>query len=214
MALVEAIAAFGVEVLQPTSPPVAIPYVGDDSGIATVGLSVEEVNLAKQLDCESFLRLYKLLLFYELDLVQTPIHSLYRETRAPVFKTPIPIPIFIRVDPPTSFLKKYGIEDEQDAIGMFSLGWLDKYLSGYAPKTGDRIGYYDQEYSTAYVRSGGRPDQVVTQESIARVPNFSWEILTGKFGDFWGNTQIPLHLVCTLKNLRAPGRPNTNVTNR
>lgn len=214
MATVEAQLAFGVEVLQPTSPPVAIPYVGEDSGIATVGLSVDEINLTKQLDSESFMRLYPPLMFWELDLVATPRHALYRETRDPVYKTPIPIPIYVKIDPPISYLKKYGLEDEQDAIAMFSLGWLDKYLNGYAPKTGDRIGYYDQAYTTAYIQSGGRPDKQVTQEAIARTPNFSWEILTGKFGDFWGNSQIPLHLISTLKNLRAPGRPDTNVTSR
>ena len=107
MALVEAITAFGVEVLQPTSPPVAIPYVGDDSGIATVGLSVEEINLTKQLDAESFIRSYPPLMFWELDLEQTVIHPLYRETRTPVYKTPIPIPIYIKINPPQSLLKKY-----------------------------------------------------------------------------------------------------------
>ena len=214
MALVEAITAFGVEVLQPTSPPVAIPYVGDDSGIATVGLSVEEINLTKQLDAESFIRSYPPLMFWELDLEQTVIHPLYRETRTPVYKTPIPIPIYIKINPPQSLLKKYNLEDEHDAIALFSIGWLDKYFNGYAPKTGDRIGYFDQEYTTAYLRTGGKPDQPVTKEGTPRTPNFSWEILTGKFDDYWGNSQIPLHVISTLKNIRAPGLPDTNVSSR
>lgn len=214
MAIVEATAAFGVEVLQPASPPIAIPYEGDDSGVATVGLYLEEVNLAKQLDAEAYIRQYKPLWFFELDLDLTPVDPLYRETRRPTFKSPVPIPIFIKIDPPISFLKKYGLEDEQDAIAMFSIGWLDKYHNAYAPKTGDRIGYYDEAYTTAYLRTGGKPPQDVTKESAPRVPNFSWEILTGKFGDFFGNTQIPLHIISTLKNLRAPGRPDTNVSIR
>lgn len=214
MPLVESTSVFGVEALQPASPPVAVPYIGDDTGVATVGLYTPEVELAKQLDAESFIRLYKPLLLYVLDLANTQVHSLYQETRNPVYLTPILVPTYVQVEPPKRVLKKFGLETEHEAIALLSLAWLEKYAPTVKVKTGDRFGYYNDSYTTSHLQPGGLPPKDVTQEAVPRVPNFSFEVLTTKHADYWGNTQIPLHLLLTLKNLRAPGKPDTNITNR
>lgn len=214
MPVVESISGFGVEALQPASPPLVVSFRGEDDGTALVATQVQEVNLVKDLDRESFIRLYPPLAYFELDKGATVVDTLYRETRAPVYKTPIPIPIFVKLDPPKRFLKRFGVESEQEAVALVSAGWLERHAVALQMKTGDRIGYYDQPYVGGVPMSGGRPDAVVTHEKEARQPNFSFEVLAAKWCDYFGNTQIPLHKILTLKNLRAPGKPDTNVNPR
>lgn len=214
MAVVESVSVFGVEALQPASPPLDIPYRGDDTGIAQVGLDPNEIELTMQLDAESFVRLYPPLEYCELDLANSVVDTLYRETREPVYKTPVLIPIYVTLKPLKAMLKRFGIEDEHDALCMISLGWLHKNHPEIRVKTGDRIGYYDKAYVETSLQPHGLPDQVLGRETVAHDPNMQFELLTVCYGDFWGNSQRPLHLVGTLKNLRAPGKPDTNVNPR
>jgi hypothetical protein len=214
MGIVLATSALGVELLQPSAPPILISYSGTDDQTARVGQAVVEVDLEKDLDRESFIRQYPPLAYFELDKTATQIHPLYRETRQPVFKDPIPIPAFIQLQPPKRMLKRFGVEAEQEAIGLLSAGWLERHAPSLQVKTGDRIGYYDQPYTGSFTSPGGRPDTVVAHETSARTPNFSFEVLTAKWCDYFTNTQIPLHKILTLKNLRAPGKPDTNVNPR
>lgn len=214
MPAVESTSGFGVEALQPASPPLVVSFRGEDDGTALVAVQVGEADLVKDLDRESFIRLYPPLAYFELDKAATVVDTLYRETRAPSYRPPIPVPIYITLEPPKRFLKKYGLEAEQEAVGLVSAGWLERHAPNLQVKTGDRIGYYDQPYVGDVPMSGGRPDRVVTHETVARVPNFSFEVLTAKWCDYFGNTQIPLHKILTLKNLRAPGTPDTNVNPR
>ena len=214
MPVVESISGFGVEALQPASPPLVVSYRGTDDGTAQVAVQVVEVDLVKDLDRESFIRLYPPLAYFELDKSATVIDTLYRETRAPVYNSPVSIPIFVKLDPPKRLLKRFGVEAEQEAIGLVSAGWLERHAPALQRKTGDRIGYYDQLYVGDVPMSGGRPDAVVTHERTARQPNYSFEVLTAKWCDYFGNTQIPLHKILTLKNLRAPGKPDANVNPR
>lgn len=214
MPVVESISGFGVEVLQPASPPLVVSFRGEDADTAQVAVQVYEVDLVKDLDRESFIRQYPPLAFFELDDATTPVDTLYRETRAPVFKQPIPIPIFIKPDPPKRLLKRFGLEVEQAAIGLVSVGWLERHAPALQMKTGDRIGYYDQQFTGSFPQPGGRPDKVVVHEGTPRTPNYSFEVLEDMFTDYFANTQIPLHLLLILKNLRAPGKADTNVTTR
>lgn len=214
MPVVESVSGFGVEVLQPASPPLVVSYRGTDDGTAQVAVQVVEVDLVKDLDRESFIRQYPPLAFFELDDATTPVDTLYRETRAPVFKTPIPIPIFIKPDPPKRLLKRFGLEVEQAAIGLISYGWLERHAPTLQIKTGDRIGYYDQSFTGSVPMSGGRADKVITHEGTPRTPNYSFEVIEDMAADYFANTQIPLHLLLVLKNLRAPGKADTNVTTR
>ena len=203
-----------VEVLQPTRPPLMLSYRGTDDQTAMIAVQTYEVDLAKDLDRESFIRLYPSLLYYELDKTSTVVDTLYRETRQPVYKAPVPCPIYVVPEPPKKLLKRFGLEVEQEGLALVSAGWLERHAPDLQMKTGDRIGYYNNEYTGSFNRPGGQSDKIVVHEPEPRVPNFSWEILTTKWGDYWGNTQIPLHKVLTLKNLRAPGKPDTNVTSR
>lgn len=208
MPVVEATLTFGVEALQPASPPLDIPFFGDESQVAQIATQVEEVDLVKGLDRESFIRLYPVLQYYELDRQTTVVDELYGETADPVFKAPIPVPIYIRLDPPANLLKRYGIEGEHFGIALFSNGWLEKNAPSLVLATGDRIGYYDQPYVGSFDRPGGLPPGQVVHESVPLDPNyptnFHFEILTVKHTDYFGNTQIPIHRVATLKNLRNP----------
>jgi hypothetical protein len=214
MTIVESTSGFGVEALQPAFPPIVVSFKGTDNLTALVGQQVTEVNLIKDLDRESFIRLYPPLAYYELDKVATPVDTLYRETQAPVYKTPVAIPIFITLEPPKRLLKRYGLEAEQEAIGLVSAGWLERHDPTLQMKTGDRIAYYDQPYTGSFPNPSGLPDTTVTHEATARVPNFMFEVLTAKWCDYFTNTQIPLHKILTLKNLRAPGIQDTNVNPR
>jgi len=214
MPTVESNSGFSVEALQPASPPLVVSFRGEDDGTALVAVQVEEVDLVKDLDRESFIRQYPPLAFFELDRNQTVVHTLYRETRNPVYKSPIAIPIFVQLNPPKRLLKRFGIETVHDAIALVSAGWLERHAVTLQISTGDRIGYYDQAYTGSVPMPGGAPDTVVTHEPVDRVPNFSFEVLTAKWTDYFGNTQIPLHKLLTLKNLRAPGKPDTNVNPR
>jgi hypothetical protein len=204
MPVVESTMVFSVEALQPASPPLDVPYFGDESNIAHVATQVEEVDLVKGLDRESFIRLYPELLYYELDRDTTVVDELYGETREPQFKVAIPIPIYIRIDPPANLLKRYGIEGEHFAIGLVSNGWLEKNAPTLGIATGDRLGYYDQPFTGTFDRPGGLPPGQVTHESTPATPNFHLEVLTSKACDYFGNTQVPIHRVLTLKNLRNP----------
>ncbi len=140
--------------------------------------------------------------------------TLYRETSAPAYKQPVGIPIFIMLEPPKRMLKRFGLEAEHQAIGLVSQGWLDRHAPSLQMKTGDRIAYYASPYVDDVSRPSGLPDTVVTHEATPRTPNFSFEVLTAKWCDYFANTQIPIHKILSLKNLRAPGKPDTNVTKK
>ena len=211
MPVVVSNSGFNVEVLQPASPPLVVSFVGTDDQTGMVATQVYEVDLVKDLDRESFIRSYPTLAYYELDKSATIVDPLYRETRNPSYKVSIAIPILVQLEPPKRLLKKFGIEAEQEAIALISQGWLERHAPTLQVKTGDRIGYYDVPYVGSYPQPSGLPDAHVVHEPIARVPDFSFEVLTAKWCDYFANTQIPLHKVLTLKNLRAPGKPNTNV---
>lgn len=214
MPAVEVISSIVYEALQPERPPLDIPYRGDDAGIGQVGLYGPEITLAMQLDCESFIRLYPPVDFRELDFNTSVIDTLYRETRSPSYKSSVMIPAYFKVSPPKNLLKRFGVEDEHDAVAMLSLGWLQKYQPDLRVKTGDRIGYYDQSYTESSIRPHNLPNKDVVREPVAHVPNMQFEILNVYYGDYWGNSQRPLHLMCSLKNLRAPGKHDTNVNPR
>lgn len=203
-----------IEVLQPAAPPLIVSYYGTDNQTALVGQQQSEVDIAKDLDRESFIRHYPPLLFYSLNKQATITDKLYRETRSPVFLSAIPIPIFIQPNPPKRMLKRFGVETEQDAIGLVSAGWLERHVTSLQIKTGDRIGYYDQSYNATVPRPNGLSAATVVHEPSARVPNYSFEILSTKWTDYFTNTQIPLHKLLILKNLRAPGIPDTNIGSR
>lgn len=214
MPSVESAARIVYEVLQPEKPTVDIPYRGDDTGIGQVGLYSPEIDLAMQLDSESFIRLYPSVDFRELDMDQSVVDTLYRETRQPSYKSSVMIPVYFKIEPPKNLLKRFGVEDEHDAVAMMSLGWLQKYQPDLRVKTGDRIGYYDQAYTETSIRPHNLPNKEVVREPVAHVPNMQFEILNVYYGDYWGNSQRPLHLLCSLKNLRAPGKHDTNVNPR
>ena len=203
---------FAIEELQPSAPPLVVSFIGTDYGTAHIAVQQSETDLVKDLDRESFIRNYPPLAYFSLDKKATQIDRLYRETRNPSYRAPVLIPIFIQLEPPKRLLKKYGLEVEQEAIGLISQGWLDRHAQDLTPKTGDRIGYFDRPYADDVSQPNGLSDNVVIHELQPRTPNFSFEVLTVKFCDLFGNSQRPLHLITTLKNLRAPGKPDSNIS--
>lgn len=205
------ITGFSVEAIQPSAPPLIVSFVGTDDQTGQIAVQQPEIDLVKDLDRESFIRNYPPLAYFELDKKATVIDPLYRETRSPAYKQPISIPIFIMLEPSKRLLKRFGLEVEQQAIGLVSQGWLDRHAPSLQIKAGDRIGYFDSMYVDNFPSPQGLADASVVHEPQSRTPNFSFEVLTSKWCDYFANTQSPIHKILTLKNLRAPGKPDTNV---
>lgn len=177
MSSLNSITLLHLEVLQPTSPQL-IDKVSGDSGLAIIGTQQSEYDLTLSLDAESFIHHYPPLLYHPVDFTNTVVDNLYNESSGEIIYTdPILIPILIQLNPQRRLLRKFGVETEQDAIGLLSQGWLAKYQPTLNICVGDRIEYFD----------GGT--------------TFTLEVLTTKFTDYFGNTQVALHRLVTLKNL-------------
>jgi hypothetical protein len=209
---VSSITGFAIEELQPSAPPLVVSFIGTDYGTAHIAVQQSETDLVKDLDRESFIRNYPPLAYFSLDKKATQIDPLYRETRNPSYKAPVLIPIFIQLEPSKRLLKKFGLEVEQEAIGLLSQGWLDRHAKELKVKTGDRIGYFDRPYVDDVSQPSGISDEVIIHELQPRTPNFSFEVLTVKFCDYWASSQRPIHIITTLKNLRAPGKPDRDIS--
>lgn len=194
-----------VEALQPASPPLVLVSYGDEANqVAPIAVQVEEVELTKELDREAFIRHHPQVSYYELDRVTTPQDDLYGEVAVAghaLYKVPILIPLLLQFEPPKQMLKKFGIEGEQDAIAVMSNSWIEKFAPALRPSPGDRISYFNQNFTGSFSQVGGLPDGTVTHLADA---NMMFEVLTVKHTDYFGSTQIPLHRVLTLKNLQKP----------
>ncbi len=139
--------------------------------VTPIGSSQRDVEAMLRMNAESFKLLYPDLLYRQLDRVETKVDSLYKEAIGnPVHKDPKSVPILVIPDPPQKLLKKYGLEEEVEAIAIMNCRLNDK--AGIYPVTGDLIQYHD----------------------------IWFEILTVKFEGYANNTQVPLNIICTIKN--------------
>jgi hypothetical protein len=138
--------------------------------LVTLGTAQRDVEVILRMNAEQFRLLYPKVRYYKLDRVQTKVDDLYKESIGfPTYAVPIEIPALIMPGPQMNLLKKYGIEEEQEAICVMNARLNDQ--AGIYPHTGDLMEW-------AEVR---------------------WETLTAVFGDYMTNTQVPLNLILTLK---------------
>jgi len=121
-------------------------------------------------NAEQFTYLYPALRFLPLDRTRDS-DPLYREKVKPVFLDPVTIPTYVELQPQLKLLKRFGIEEEQEAIAVWSCRHLNQYKLD--PKTGDRLQYF----------------------------NILFELLTVKLTDYFLSTQVPLNKVATLKQV-------------
>jgi len=171
--------AIPLELLQPAVPTI-LDYRQGDAGLAQIGTLPSDAQLYLDLDREQFIHMYPPLPYRQLDRTNTVVDGLYGEAGTPVFISPVQMPVLVMLEPPKKLLRRWGVENVQDGIALLSEGWMANHApSGFRVTPGDRIDYFD----------GGS--------------TFSLELVTVKFVDYFGNTQIPLHRVCTLKNLAA-----------
>lgn len=156
------------------TPPIeTTPQVNPDA--LPFGSAARDVEYILTVNAEQFHRIYPEIKFFPMSRnpTQTVVDPLYNEAIRKEFNKmhPILVPVFVAIQPQLKLLKKYGIEEEQDAIAVFN-NRIDKELS-IDPITGDRIEY----------------------QAIL------FEILTAKHVDYFTNTQVPLNKICTLRNL-------------
>ena len=167
----------GVTTVTPTLPTTLAPDSVDL--LATKDLDVLRLQ---QFDLEYFYRTFPQLQWIRIGQKGSHMHSIYHESTddQKSFESPVLLPIHVRVNPPMQILQKYGIDEPQDALGVFSLpviGDVSKRLNlpSLQVSIGDRVQFFDSD--------------------------FTFEINTVKMRDFVGATQTPLHNVVTLKNL-------------
>jgi hypothetical protein len=168
-----------LEYLQPTKPMFNVLGLVD-ADVATVGEDGTEIALTMENDQESFDRMFPPLPYYVLDkqlTTRTQAETFYgeedNEQAALTEVAPLMIPIEIKISPPLQYLRKFGIEDLQDAIALLSIGWLNANLPTFHPKIGDRILYHQIEF----------------------------RVETVKFTDYFANEQVPIHYLLTLDNM-------------
>ncbi len=99
--------------------------------------------------------------------------DLYQEDVRPTFKDPIAIPTFFTINPQKKLLKSFGIEEEQEAIAVWSNRLLN--TSGLDPVTGDRVEYL----------------------------GILFDVITVKFDAYHLSTQVPLNKVATLRQVAS-----------
>jgi len=139
-------------------------------GILPIGTSQRDTEVILRMNAEQFRILYPRVRYYKLDRVQTKVDQLYKESIGfPEYESPKLIPTLIMPGPQLNLLKRYGIEEEQEAIAVMNARLNAQ--SQIFPHTGDLLEW-------AEVR---------------------WEILTAVFHDYMTNTQVPLNLILTLK---------------
>lgn len=168
-----------IEYLQPTQPVFNVPGLVD-STVATVGEYAPEIALTMENDRESFDRMFPAIAYYVLDKklttrsVSDTFYGEESDEQAALNEVPpLMIPIELKIDPPLQYLRKFGIEDIQDAIALLSIGWLNANLPSFSPKIGDRILYHQIEF----------------------------RVETAKFTDYFANEQVPIHYLLTLDNM-------------
>jgi hypothetical protein len=168
-----------LEFQQPTKPRFNVIGL-IDADVATVGEYQPEITLTMENDQESFDRMFPPIAYYVLDkriTTRSVSETFYGEevdeqgalTEVP----PLMIPIEIKISPPLQYLRKFGIEELQDAIALLSIGWLQANLPNFNPKIGDRILYHQIEF----------------------------RVETVKFSDYFANEQVPIHYLLTLDNM-------------
>lgn len=151
-------------------PPLVEDTEQTQWGIVPIGTSQRDTEVILRMNAEQFRLLYPRVRYFKMDRVNTKVDPLYNESIGfPKYNDPILIPALIMPGPQMNLLKRYGIEEEQEAICVTNAR-LNAQANVY-PHMGDLIEW-------AEVR---------------------WEILTVVFGDYMTNTQVPLNLVLTLK---------------
>jgi hypothetical protein len=150
--------------------------------ILPIGTTKKAVAFAIRVNEEQYRKIYPEVNFYKLNRVETVVDDLYKEavgdavydglkqTDGTTVGAVEKIPALIQQGPQMKLLKRYGIEEEQEAIAVFAASMLHK--RGIEVHTGDRI------------------------EFLA----ITWEVIKPEFTDYFANSQVPLNLVCTLKN--------------
>lgn len=139
-------------------------------GILPIGTSQRDTEVILRMNAEQFHVLYPKVRYYKLDRVQTKVDNLYNESIGfPKYDDPKLIPTLIMPGPQMNLLKKYGIEEEQEALAVMNARLNAE--SKIFPHTGDLLEWAEVQ----------------------------WEILTAIFNDYMTNTQVPLNLILTLK---------------
>jgi hypothetical protein len=160
-----------LEILQPSMPTLINPYV--ETEISTMWISSAEIALVQQMDREGFIRNFPPVMVTQIDRINSEIDPLYLEASRLVYLDPVSVCMRVEVAPGKWFLKKYGIETVQDAVGILSNSWMTNYANGITLTPGDLINFLGSDF----------------------------EVLTSKLIDFFVNTQVSLHTLLTLKNL-------------
>ncbi len=137
-----------------------------------LGQGERDVEWQLTLNAEQFKRLYPEIKYYPLNRTETYVDPVYTESKTKVFiDRPVLVPVLVVIGPQDKLLKKYGIEEEQEAVAVFCNRVNTE--RGIDPTTGDRMEYYAILY----------------------------EVLTVKHTDYISNTQVPLNKVVTLRQI-------------
>lgn len=140
--------------------------------ILPIGTSQRDVEALIRMNAEQFGVLYPKIAYRKLDRQETKVDDLYNESIGnPVYSRAVMVPALILHGVQEKLLKRYGIEVEHQAGCLFSNRVNE--AADITPQTGDLVEYL----------------------------GINFEILTVKHTDYVTNTQIPLNLIATMKQV-------------
>lgn len=142
-------------------------------GLVPLGTADRDLETVIELNAEQFTLLYPRLKYYSMSRNSTAVDTLYNEAIAKNFTDYVELPIFLVMSPQLKLLKKYGIEEEQEAIAVLNVRLSN--ANDIDPMTGDLIEFL----------------------------GIRFEILNVKLTDYFANTQVPLNKVATLRQINA-----------
>lgn len=140
--------------------------------IIPLGGSRRDLEFVIKTNYEQFVKIYPTVKVTKINRTESRPDSLYKEL---IYKTfdeySYDLNIYFVFEPPLKLLKKFGIEEEHDALAVMSNRQLNNFKISLT--TGDLIQYLGVDY----------------------------EILTVKLVDYFGNTQVPLNTLATVRQL-------------
>jgi len=100
------------------------------------------------------------------------------------YSIPVVMPIYVKLSMNEDELNRFGADSPRDALVVFSVAVLIDLGIDYSnplqgPKIGDVVDY-------------------ITHDPNGHESREQWRINNTSTWDYWGNTQVPLHIVCTV----------------
>ena len=151
-------------------PPLEETEQAQKEHLTPLAGSRRDLEFIIRTNAESHWLIYPALRFFALDRARGH-DPLYGEQPKPSYNTAVLVPTYVQIQPQEKLLKRFGIQEEQEAIAVWSCRVLTDL--GLDPVTGDRLEYYGTHY----------------------------EVLTTKLTDVFTNTQCTINKVATLKQV-------------